>query len=110
MLKYLCFIGNLYAIHYNIFNEEQFMRILPPDPNNYRRLQSLPADDAIRCYLEGEFTIGEETALFEAVYKGMSLTIKKDLMEDILNECMLDEVTVEECRCRLISGTVKYKS
>ncbi|HMQ13250.1 MAG TPA: hypothetical protein PKD21_07365 [Candidatus Competibacter phosphatis] len=86
------------------------MRILPPDPKNYRRLQNLPADEAIRCYLEGEFTIGEETALFESVDKGMSLTIGKDLIGDILAECMLDEVSVEECKHRLISGTIKYKS
>ena len=86
------------------------MRIPPPDPKNYRRLQSLPADEAIRCYLEGEFTIGEETALVESVYKGMSLTIKKDLIEDILAECMLDEVSVEECKHRLTSGMIKHKS
>ena len=86
------------------------MRIPSPDPKNYLRLQNLPLDEAIRCYLEGEFTIGEETALVESVYKGMSITIKKDLIENILAECMLDEVSVEECKHRLTSGTTKYKS
>ena len=84
------------------------MRIPPRDPKNYLRLKSLPADKAIRFYLEGRFTIGEETAIVEAVQNGMSLSIGKDVIEDILAECMLDEVSVEECKNRLIEGLVKY--
>ena len=84
------------------------MRIPPRDPKNYLRLKSLPADKAIRFYLEGRFTIGEETALVEAVQNGMSLSIGKDVIEDILSECMLDEVSVQECKSRLIEGIVKY--
>jgi hypothetical protein len=84
------------------------MRIPPRDPKNYLRLKSLPADKAIRFYLEGRFTIGEETALVEAVQNGMSLSIGKDVIGDILAECMLDEVSVEECKNRLIEGLVKY--
>jgi len=84
------------------------MRIPPRDPKNYLRLKSLPADKAIRFYLEGRFTIGEETAIVEAVQNGMSLSIGKDVIEDILAECMLDEVSVEECKSRLIEGLVKY--
>ena len=84
------------------------MRIPPHDPKNYLRLKNLPTDKAIRFYLEGRFTIGEETTLVEAVQKGMSLSIGKDVVEDILAECMLDEVSIEECKHRLIEGTVKY--
>lgn len=84
------------------------MRIPPRDPKNYLRLKSLPVDKAIRFYLEGRFTIGEETALVEAVQNGMSLSIGKDVIEDILAECMLDEVSVEECKSRLIEGLVKH--
>jgi hypothetical protein len=80
----------------------------PRDPKNYHRLKNLPADEAIRSYLEGRFTIGEETALVEAVQRGMSLSIEKDVIEDILAECMLDEVSVQECKSRLIEGLVKY--
>ena len=80
----------------------------PRDPMNYHRLKNLPADEAIRSYLEGRFTIGEETALVEAVERGMSLSIGKDIIEDILSECMLDEVSVQECKSRLIEGLVKY--
>jgi hypothetical protein len=83
------------------------MRFPVRDPKNYLRLQNLSADEAIRCYLGGEFTIGEETALVEAIHKGMSLSIEKDVIEDILAECMLDEVSVEECKRCLISGIKK---
>ena len=80
----------------------------PRDPKNYHRLKNLPVDEAIQSYLEGRFTIGEETALVEAVQRGMSLSIEKDVIEDILAECMLDEVSVQECKSRLIEGLVKY--
>jgi len=48
----------------------------PSKNQNYFRLKSLPADKAIRFYLEGRFTIGEETALVDAVQEGMSLSIR----------------------------------
>jgi hypothetical protein len=80
----------------------------PRDPKNYHRLKNLPADEAIRSYLEGRFTIGEETALVEAVQRGMSLSIEKDVIEDILAECMLYAVSLQECKSRLIEGLVKY--
>jgi hypothetical protein len=84
------------------------MRTLPRDPKNYLRLQKLPADEAIRCYIEGEFTIGEEVAICDAVHKGMRLNIDKNIVKNILAECMLDQASVEECKHRLISGTIKY--
>ena len=74
------------------------------DPKNYLRLQSLPADEAIACYLAGDFTIGEEGALVDAIQKGLSLPIKKEKIEDILLDCLDDEATVEECRNALVSG------
>ena len=77
------------------------------DPKNYLRLQSLPAEEAIAYYLEGDFTIGEESALVEAVRKGLSLPLKKEEIDDILAESMADEVSVEECKRRLIAGRSK---
>ena len=75
-----------------------------PDPKNYQRLRSLPADEAITCFLQGEFTAGEEGALIEAIQRGLSLPMKKEKIESILIDCLGDEVTVEECRNFLISG------
>lgn len=77
------------------------------DPKNYLRLQSLSANDAIACYLAGDFTIGEESALVDAIQKGLSLPMKKDEIEDILLDCLDDEATVEECRNALIAGGSK---
>lgn len=76
-----------------------------PDPKNYLRLQRLPAEEAIACYLEGAFTIGEENALAEAIQNGLRLPMKKEDIESILSDCMADEVSVEECKQRLISET-----
>ena len=77
-------------------------RFAPRDPQNYQRLQKLSADQAIRYYLEGRFAMGEETALIAAIHKGLNLTIDQDLVEDILADCMVDEVSVEECQHRLL--------
>lgn len=75
-----------------------------PDPTNYARLQRLPAEAAMACYLAGEFTIGEETALVDAIQRGLSLPLKKQKIEDILLECLEDEVGVSEVRERLMAA------
>ena len=80
------------------------MHFAAPDPKNYQRLQSLPAEEAIACYLGGKFTIGEDSALLEAIQRGLSLPMKHEKIEDILLACAEEEVTVEECRSRLVSG------
>jgi hypothetical protein len=74
------------------------------DPQKYERLRQLSADEAIRCYLGGAFTIGEDAALAEAVRKGMSLPLKDDDVEEVLADCLSDEVSVEECRKRLLAA------
>jgi hypothetical protein len=68
------------------------MRIPPRDPKNYLRLKSLPADKAIRFYLEGRFTIGEETALVEAVQNGMSLDLFRNNYPKLLNLIVIPQV------------------
>ncbi len=80
------------------------MRFPASDPKNYQRLQNLSAEAAIACYLEGEFTIGEDDALVDAVQKGLRLPMKKESIGSILSDCMVEEVSVEECKARLISG------
>ncbi|MBK9989496.1 MAG: hypothetical protein IPP19_01865 [Verrucomicrobia bacterium] len=77
------------------------------DPKNYLRLQCLPADEAIACYLAGDFTMGEEFALAEAIQKGLSLPMTKADVEAILLDCLDDEMTAEECRSTLIAGRLK---
>lgn len=77
-------------------------RFAPRDPKNYRRLQKLSADKAIQYYLEGRFAMGEETALIDAVHRGLNLTLDQDSVEDILADCMVNEVSVEECKSRLL--------
>jgi len=74
------------------------------DPKNYARLQSLRAEEAIGCYLAGEFTIGEETALVDAIQRGLSLPLKKEKIEGILLECLEDDVGVSEVRQRLMAA------
>jgi hypothetical protein len=74
------------------------------DPKNYERLRRLPPDEAIASYLGGDFTIGEESALAEAVQRGLSLPLKKEEVEAVLSDSMADEVSVAECRNRLLAA------
>ena len=75
------------------------------DPQNYERLRRLPADEAIAAYLGGYFTIGEEGALVEAVQRGLSLPLKRESVEAVLSDSMADEVSVADCRGRLLAAT-----
>ena len=74
------------------------------DPQNYERLRRLPADEAISCYLGGDFTIGEDSALAEAVQRGLSLPLRIEEVETVLSDCLADEVSVDECRKRLLAA------
>jgi hypothetical protein len=74
------------------------------DPQNYERLRRLPADQAIACYLDGDFTIGEDSALAEAVQRGLALPLKKEEVEEVLSDCMAEEVSIDECRKRLLAA------
>ena len=81
-----------------------FMRFPIRDPKNFERLRSLKAEEAIACFLGGDFTIGEESALAEAVQKGLSLPLKKEEVETVLSDSMADEVSADECRRRLLAA------
>lgn len=80
------------------------MRFPIRDSKNFERLRSLPAEEAIACFLGGDFTIGEESALAEAVQKRLSLPLKKEKVEAVLSDCMANEVYAEECRRRLLAA------
>jgi hypothetical protein len=81
------------------------MRFPIRDPKNYERLRRLPADEAIACYLRGDFTIGEDPALLEAIQRGLSLPMRHERIQDILLACSEEAVRAEECRRRLVSGS-----
>ncbi len=80
------------------------MRFPAPDPKNYQRLRNLSPEEAIACYLGGDFTIGEDPALLEAIQRGLSLPMKHEAIQEILFVCLEAGATVAECRSRLIAG------
>ena len=73
----------------------------------YKRLQNLSADEAIVCFLQGGFKFGEESALCDAIKNGLTLPMTKDGIEFILAECLEHDVSAEDCKSYLISGTRK---
>jgi hypothetical protein len=78
------------------------MRFPIRDSKSYLRLLSLSADEVIGCFLRGEFTIGEDVALIEAIQKGLSLKLNAEKITAILLECSEDGASIEACRQRLL--------
>jgi hypothetical protein len=79
------------------------MKFPIPDPENYRRLQGLGLDEAIRTFIDGDFTIGEDDAILEAVRKGLSFEVSEEAIWSVLGDCLEDETDVEECKRRLLA-------
>ena len=80
------------------------MSFPPPDPQNYARLASLGLDAAIQCFVDGDFTIGEESALVGPIQKGLKLPLSNERIEEIMSDCMADELSVDECKRRLFEA------
>ena len=74
----------------------------PRDPQNYARLQSLSADEAIKCFLEGAFGMGEDPALGHAIQKGLKIPLSIDRIIDVVSEAWDEGLTAEEVKNRLI--------
>lgn len=81
---------------------QSMMKFPIRDPEDYRRLQCLAPDAAIKAYIKGDFTIGEEAALMEVIQRGLRLPLKIDKIEEILMDCMEENVSVEISRQRLL--------
>ena len=78
------------------------MFIQPRDPQNSARLKALSADEAIRCFLEGDFTIGEDSALAHAIQKGLKVPLSIDRIIEVISESWDEELTAEEVKSRLL--------
>ncbi len=62
---------------------------IPPARTSF--LRSLPALQAVRLLVNGEFKIGEDDLLIEAIRAGARIRCDKEAMWDILHDAMDDE-------------------
>jgi len=79
-----------------------FLSMIPMrDIENYRRLERLSPLEAIRVFLDGDFTIGEDEALMSAIRGDLSVRLSDERIADIMADCMEIEDSPEECYRKL---------
>lgn len=79
--------------------------IPPSDKARFEQLRQKPADEAIFIWLDGDFTIGEEPALLEAIRRGLSISLDDGAVTEIICDCMDDDLSTEQCRERLLEAS-----
>ncbi len=74
-----------------------------PDQARLEMLYDMTPEEAIRTWLEGAFTIGEDKVLAEVVKQGLSLRMSESDIMDVVSDCIVEELGVKECMKRLPS-------
>lgn len=67
----------------------------------FERLRQLTPIEAARAWLEGDFGLGDEPALIEALRKDKGITATDDKIIDIFLDAMEENVSAEEVLERL---------
>ena len=79
------------------------MNMQKPDPTRLKMLHDMTPQEAIRTWLEGAFTIGEDKVLAEVVKRGLSLTMSESDIMDMVTDCIVEGLDLRECMKRLTS-------
>ncbi len=79
------------------------MNLKKPDQARLEMLHDMTPEEAIRTWLEGAFTIGEDNVLAEVVKQGLSLRMSESDIMDVVSDCIVEELDVRECMKRLTS-------
>jgi hypothetical protein len=75
----------------------------PLNQERFEHLRRLTPLEAIKAMLEGEFGIGDEPAIAEAIRKDKRITLSDDAIVDFLSEAMLqDDCGAQKCMNELV--------
>jgi hypothetical protein len=80
------------------------MTFQKPDQGRLAMLYDMTPEEAIRTWVEGAFTIGEDHVLAEVVKQGLSLRMSEPQIMDVVSECIVEELGAKECMKRLASA------
>lgn len=72
-----------------------------PNLERMKRLQQLSPLEAVRAYLNGEFGLGEESALCSAIRKDSRIALSDEEITDAIIEAMGNDSDAETCLERL---------
>jgi hypothetical protein len=67
------------------------------DPENYERLKKLSPLEAIKTWMDGDFTIGEDDALLFAIRAGTKTQLSDEKIADLIFECIETEDDPKTC-------------
>jgi len=73
----------------------------PQDKKRFEQLSALSPVDAVRAWLDGDFGMGDESALISAIRKDSRIKISDDAIEDVIMDAMDEELDAEACLERL---------
>jgi hypothetical protein len=78
------------------------MSFPPQDRDRFERLRALQPIDAVRAFLEGEFGIGDEPAIIEAIQRDPRVPLSDDEVMDALCKAMDEELGPDACLARMV--------
>ncbi|HEX4122208.1 MAG TPA: hypothetical protein VH619_16445 [Verrucomicrobiae bacterium] len=78
----------------------------PQDKKRFEKLSALSPVDAVRAWLDGDFGIGDESALISAIRKDSRITISDEAIEDAIMDAMDEELDAEVCFKRFTGNAV----
>jgi len=78
--------------------------MLGKNPQNYKRLENLPALEAVQVWLDGDFALEEEPALIHAIQSGISRKVASKTIIKILCKSLDDDDSGEDCLDKIESA------
>jgi hypothetical protein len=71
-------------------------------------LRKLSPVDAVKAWLDGDFRIGDEPALIEAIRKDTRIRLPDESLMDILLDAMDTDMTPQQCLEKLAAASVIF--
>ena len=68
---------------------------------HFEFLRKLPPIDAVKAWLDGDFGMGDEPALIDAIRKDARILLSDDAIIDAVCEAMDEGMDAQECLDRL---------
>ncbi|HZV36199.1 MAG TPA: hypothetical protein VFB72_16605 [Verrucomicrobiae bacterium] len=76
----------------------------PKDKKRFEKIRSFTPIDAVLAWLEGDFGIGDETALIEAIRKDKRISISDEAITDVILDAMDEGLDAAACMERLTAS------
>jgi hypothetical protein len=76
----------------------------PPNEERFARLRSLSPEAAVEAWLAGDFGLGDESALIEAIRQDLRVTLPDADLVEAICDAMNDGLNAPACLERLVAS------